>query len=322
MEQGKEVVSATEPAPTPVVERTQPASYAGISEKAFTKAQQDVLLEKVKPEDLDILPTGEVYLTQVRYRNRLNAAFGCGAWALRPVSDIKTDGNTMMRAYALYIEGRFISEAIGECEWQASNDRMTRAQAIEGCKSNALVRCCKDIGIASECWDKHFTTEFQDKYCVRVWVDKKQKPQWRLKTAKPFYGETGPADDKPAPKQEPRAAAPRPQGTSQAGRELQRAQTAGASKDYELTGGKKPAPLPPASQEREPGEDDMPPLTREQVFGSEPKPGDLSAGWKQTKSRWENKCAGCKGRIAKDEFMYYNQSEKTCRCMSCRPGSK
>jgi Mitochondrial genome maintenance MGM101 len=26
------------------------------------------------------------------------------------------------------------------------------ATATEGCKSNALMRCCKDLGIASELW--------------------------------------------------------------------------------------------------------------------------------------------------------------------------
>lgn len=29
--------------------------------------------------------------------------------------------------------------------------------ATEGCKSNALMRCCKDLGIASELWSVPFS---------------------------------------------------------------------------------------------------------------------------------------------------------------------
>ena len=32
--------------------------------------------------------------------------------------------------------------------------------ATEGCKSNALMRCCKDLGIASELWDPRFIRGF------------------------------------------------------------------------------------------------------------------------------------------------------------------
>ena len=32
--------------------------------------------------------------------------------------------------------------------------------ATEGCKSNALMRCCKDLGIASELWDPRFIKRF------------------------------------------------------------------------------------------------------------------------------------------------------------------
>lgn len=32
--------------------------------------------------------------------------------------------------------------------------------ATEGCKSNAMMRCCKDLGIASELWDPRFIKRF------------------------------------------------------------------------------------------------------------------------------------------------------------------
>lgn len=42
-----------------------------------------------------------------------------------------------------------MSTARGE---QAYFDADNLATASEGCKSNALMRCCKDLGIASELW--------------------------------------------------------------------------------------------------------------------------------------------------------------------------
>ena len=42
--------------------------------------------------------------------------------------------------------------------------------ATEGCKSNALMRCCKDLGIASELWDPVFIRQFMSKHAKEVWV--------------------------------------------------------------------------------------------------------------------------------------------------------
>lgn len=43
--------------------------------------------------------------------------------------------------------------------------------AVEGCKSNALMRCCKDIGIASELWDPRFIRKHIATYGKEVWVE-------------------------------------------------------------------------------------------------------------------------------------------------------
>jgi Mitochondrial genome maintenance MGM101 len=61
------------------------------------------------------------------------------------------------------------------------------ATATEACKSNALMRCCKDLGIASELWcvarlpqslylisgcrDPRFIREFKTTHCVEVFVE-------------------------------------------------------------------------------------------------------------------------------------------------------
>ena len=44
---------------------------------------------------------------------------------------------------------RFVAQARGEMQYFSEESIST---AAEGCKSNALMRCCKDLGIASELW--------------------------------------------------------------------------------------------------------------------------------------------------------------------------
>ena len=57
--------------------------------------------------------------------------------------------------------------------------------ATEGCKSNALMRCCKDLGVASELWDPRFIRKFLaevGKECfVEHQVTKKRRKHWMRK---------------------------------------------------------------------------------------------------------------------------------------------
>lgn len=170
-----------------------------------SEAQRAILMAPVNPDLVEILPTGEVYYPQVQYRRILFDAFGPGGWRIEPVGPWATHGNTISREFALYVEGRLIATAMGEQEYQPTNSRMSYATAAEAAKSNALMRCCKDLGIATELWDKRFTLPWIAEHAVQVWVKGKDKPQWRLKTAEPFYGETGYVAPRAAP-----AASPRP----------------------------------------------------------------------------------------------------------------
>ncbi len=171
------------------------SGYQGVATVALNPDQVEKLKKPMPLEALDILPTGEVYASQVHYRRLLNEVFGPGSWALVPRGPFTMQGNTICREYALVGPGgRFISEAIGEAEYQPNNPRMSYASAGEAAKSNALTRCCKDLGIASECWDKRFCEEFRAQSCVRVFrKDARSKPQWRRKDAEPFWDEGGEA---------------------------------------------------------------------------------------------------------------------------------
>ena len=57
--------------------------------------------------------------------------------------------------------------------------------ATEGCKSNALMRCCKDLGVASELWDpryiKRFMAEMGREIIVEHMITKKRRKHYMRK---------------------------------------------------------------------------------------------------------------------------------------------
>lgn len=175
-----------------------PDIFAGISTLDIPKDISDKLTQPVKMEDIEIKPTGEIYLSHVRYRKMLNDAFGMGNWSLRPLGGFVKTGSVVCREYALYIKGKYAASAIGEQNYIESNAQMTWSDACEATKSNVIMRCCKDLGIGLEMWDKKFVVKFQKEFCVQVWRKPKQgkenKPQWRLKESEPFFDETGIVD--------------------------------------------------------------------------------------------------------------------------------
>lgn len=163
--------------------------YRTAGQRRVTPQQQTALLTEIPDAELEILPTGEVYASQIRYRRILNESFGPGGWAMIPKGEYTKGETIIYREYVLVAEGRFISEAMGSAEYQEKNSRMTWADAAEALKSNALMRCCKDLGIASRCWDRPAMEVWKDTYAVQVWVEGKTRPQWRRKDQKPFYNE-------------------------------------------------------------------------------------------------------------------------------------
>ncbi|KAI0677259.1 mitochondrial genome maintenance MGM101 [Trametes maxima] len=169
-------------------------SYFGLSTQPFPKEAAEVLMTPVDPQDVEIKPDGLLYLPEIKYRRVLNKAFGPGGWGLAPRSETNVGPRVVSREYALVCLGRLVGIARGEQEYFDPNGIPT---ATEACKSNALMRCCKDLGVASELWDPRFIREFKAKYCVEVFAEdtrtKKKKKLWRRKDQPAFeypYKET------------------------------------------------------------------------------------------------------------------------------------
>jgi len=129
----------------------------------ITEAQKKILFDPVKEEDVEIRPDGLVYLPWMEYVSRLRDAFGLG-WAIIPQGGAKLQDNKVMWAFWLIINGKPAGFAVGEQEYQPTNARMTYGDALEGAKSNALMRLCKGIGISLELWRPSFVRAWKEKF--------------------------------------------------------------------------------------------------------------------------------------------------------------
>lgn len=168
------------------------ASFHGLSNEAFSKEAQEILSAELPSDDIEITPDGLLYLPEIKYRRILNRAFGAGAWGLAPRGETLIQssgvGGLLTREYGLVIHGRLVSIARGEQTYFKEAGIPT---ATEGCKSNALMRCCKDLGIASELWDPRFIRKFKKQYCENIFVEyvptKKKKKIWKRKDEEVEY---------------------------------------------------------------------------------------------------------------------------------------
>ncbi|KAI7869152.1 mitochondrial genome maintenance MGM101-domain-containing protein [Spinellus fusiger] len=162
--------------------RNWSTSFHGLSTQPFTNEVAKMLMQPIDTKDIEVKPDGLLYLPEIKYRRILNTAFGPGGWGLAPRSEHSISPKNVSREYALICHGRFVSQARGEQDFFDISGLPT---ASEGCKSNALMRCCKDLGIASELWDPVFIRKYKRENCVEVWAEhvatKKKKKLWKKK---------------------------------------------------------------------------------------------------------------------------------------------
>ena len=99
-----------------------------------------LILLSVSPFWLSFLPIHPIHMAT------------CYMYSIPHVQNEAEGAQLITREYSLYCHGRFISQATGEHTFY-SKSNLGYGKACESAKSNALTRCCKDLGIASELWD-------------------------------------------------------------------------------------------------------------------------------------------------------------------------
>ena len=206
MDEGKEIVVKDEALPVEVPKEKVPLPVSTVQSRMeelipfagtieIMEEQKKILFAPVNPESVEIRSDGLVYLPWMEYVSRLRDAFGI-SWAIIPYGMAKPVEGFLYWPFYLMIQGKLAGFAVGEQEYPPpGNQRMTYGDATEACKSNALMRLCKGIGISLELWKPSFIRDWKTKYAESfpaVWPDgkpkldknNKQKVEWRRKGAK------------------------------------------------------------------------------------------------------------------------------------------
>lgn len=130
-----------------------------------------ILRAPVDPEQVQIKPDGIIYLPEIKYRQILLDAFGPGNFSLVAAGPHSLVADNLSREYMLLIHGKFVSMARGSMPLRnalKAKELISSAGIFaEAVRSNALVRCCKDLGIAHELWDPFFIASWKAKYAEK-----------------------------------------------------------------------------------------------------------------------------------------------------------
>lgn len=135
--------------------------------------QIQALRRKVDDEEVDWKPAHKdgnpeiPYLSHNGYRDRLDAAFGLGGWGMVPVGLPKEKDGVIYTPYALCVDGVPRIYAWGEQAYHENNRQMTYGDALEGTKSNAILRCGKELGIARDLWNRNYIAKLKDRVPVK-----------------------------------------------------------------------------------------------------------------------------------------------------------
>jgi hypothetical protein len=135
-----------------------------------------------------------IYIEHAFLRDRLNEVVGVGQWALICRSrwaeefsyegkiDPKTQVKPVEHATRIYVEamlvirGCYVGEAIGDMVYYKSNQTQNYGDAVEGAKTGALRRCCKELGIGLQPWKKDFVQGWKERNPITYGATPKKQP--------------------------------------------------------------------------------------------------------------------------------------------------
>lgn len=159
-----------------VVDKEFVVSELSNERKPFNEAVARALEEELDPLDVEIRPDGIIYLPEIKYRSILIRAFGPGGWALIPKGSHSINGEFLSREYWLICQGRFVSSARG-----FGQIRIDLSDATEAARSNALMRCCKDLGVAKDLWNPKYIRQWKESFATQTQSTDGRKMVWQKK---------------------------------------------------------------------------------------------------------------------------------------------
>lgn len=140
------------------------------------------LSERIDDRIVDIRPDGLIFVSHPHYRDRLDAAFGVGGWALVPLAAPRVQDNRVLYYGFLKARGQYIGDAVGGSQYYPNNPQGNYDNSVEAAKSDCLVRACKALPMFRECWDKEYADYWKATYAEEGVTRQSQgKKVWKKK---------------------------------------------------------------------------------------------------------------------------------------------
>lgn len=164
-------------------------AYERASELALTPQEIEKLQAEFPDEAFKPGAAGKenlIYIEHAFLRDRLNQVFGPGQWAVIPRNRWAEDFSftnkykQVVQASRVYVEamllvrGCFVAEAVGDMVYYKNNEGQNYGDAVEGAKTAALRRCCKELGVGLQAWKKD--------WCEGWWARKRTPRQQQAPT--------------------------------------------------------------------------------------------------------------------------------------------
>lgn len=147
-----------------------------------------------------------IYIEHSALRDRLNKVLGLGQWSIIPrnrwaepfkffsrYDKTQREGTRIYVEAMLVVRGAFVAEAVGSMDYYP-NEATNYGDAVEGAKTSALRRCCKEFGVGLQAWSKD--------WCEAWWQRRRQGAR-RQPQAAPVPARPAPATPVSAPKSAP-----------------------------------------------------------------------------------------------------------------------
>lgn len=140
------------------------------------------LSEPIDDSLVDIRPDGLIFVSHPHYRDRLDAAFGVGGWALVPLATPQVRDNRVVYYGFLKARGQYVGDAVGGSQYYPNNAQGSYDNSVEAAKSDCLVRCCKALPMFRECWDREYADYWRATYAEQgVTAQSRGQKVWKKK---------------------------------------------------------------------------------------------------------------------------------------------
>lgn len=151
--------------PAEISAALQPA-YANASKLKLSKAEIKALTKPFPDNQIEILPTGSIYLPHIFLSKRLNQVFGPGAWSLICRDHyIDEDARAIYAEHVLIIRGCIIGESVGDRGFNELTKKANYGDIVEWLAGQALRRICgKRLSCSAELWEPDYAIKWQSKH--------------------------------------------------------------------------------------------------------------------------------------------------------------